>query len=116
MPTLPDFFLIGLDNPPPSCLTLPFEKNVIRTDRQTDGQSGQTADNASGRRHRSDTITMCPFHRRDLPRGQFAERPAIPHVAISAFIHRVHLSICHFILFSVEFSVMSGRIENMTGP
>ena len=29
VPTLPDFFLIGLDHTP-SCLTLPFEKEVVR--------------------------------------------------------------------------------------
>ena len=41
--------------------------------------------------HRSDTITMWSFHIRDWPRGQFAARAEIAHVAISAFIHRAFI-------------------------
>ena len=43
-------------------------------------------------KNRSNIITMWPFHRRDWPRRQFAARPAIAHVAISAFIHRAFIS------------------------
>ena len=71
VPTLSEFVLIGFDLSP-SCLTLPFDKNVQtadggqtdgQTDIQTDGQSENIMPPAAGkRRHRNDFHMVTKFY------------------------------------------------------